>query len=136
MRSLNRILQLALWPLLSACATPVTGPLEVSAWGGEGVSLTVTAAGAQLEFDCATGAVPNRILLDSGDFSLVGTVTLEHGGPVREGEPPDVHPASFDGSVAGNRMKLTVAIHDPLIDYEPTQYELFKGAPPMLRKCL
>jgi len=53
------------------------------------------------------------ILLDaSGTFEATGTHVFEHGGPIREDEEPDEHPALYQGSVRGSVMTLSVTITD------------------------
>jgi hypothetical protein len=82
-------------------------------WGGGQVSMSVTDAGATLEFSCAHATIDESLALDSeGRFDVTGTYVREHGGPIREGEVPDAHPARFAGSVAGSTMTLTITLSE------------------------
>jgi hypothetical protein len=84
------------------------GPLAQGSWAGQHISLEVSVEGAIAEFDCAHGAVSQRISLDRrGRFNVPGTYIAEHGGPVREGQQAD-SPVQFTGKVTGERMYLTV----------------------------
>jgi hypothetical protein len=85
------------------------GPLAPGSWGGQHISLEVTAEGAIAEYDCAHGTISQKISLDRrGRFNVPGTYTAEHGGPVREGQQADSVPVQFTGRVSGKRMYLTV----------------------------
>ena len=83
--------------------------LAIGAWGGEHISLEVTADGAITEYDCAHGTISQRISLDRrGRFNVPGTYIAEHGGPVREGQQANSIPVQFNGRVSEKRMHLTV----------------------------
>ena len=104
-------------------------------WGGDHVELVATDTGATLEYDCAHGAIAGRILTDeSGRFTATGTHVREHGGPIREGEIPDAHPASYTGDVRGDRMTLTVRETDSGTVLGP--FTLMRGVSGRLMKCL
>ena len=82
-------------------------------WGGAGIRLDVSADGAIIEYDCAHGTIDQPIVGDrNGRFTVTGTHVREHGGPIRVDEPPDRHPARYDGQVAGNSMRLSVTLTD------------------------
>jgi hypothetical protein len=84
------------------------GPLALGSWGGQHISLEVTADGAIAEYDCAHGTISQKISLDRrGRFNVAGTHVAEHGGPVREGRQADI-PVQFTGRVSEKRMYLTV----------------------------
>jgi hypothetical protein len=85
------------------------GPLAAGSWGGQHISLEVTAEGAIAEYDCAHGTISQGITLDQrGRFSVQGFHVSEHGGPVREGQQADRIPVQFTGRVSDKRMYLTV----------------------------
>ena len=118
------------------CADEVSGPLTPGTWGGVGVHLEVTSTGAEAEFDCATGAIPTPIRLDAdGRYSVAGTFTLEHGGPVREDEEPDVRDAVYRGRLRGGVLALAIDVVG-LGETGPITYELRFGDAGRLRKCL
>ena len=121
--------------LLLACQSDPTGPLGSGSWGGTGASLVVTADSAMFEFDCAHGSIEERIVPNAdGGFDVAGIYVREHGGPIREGEAPDSHPARYLGRVGGSRMTLTVTLTD---DPKFTaSYTLRQGEPPQVYKCL
>jgi hypothetical protein len=85
------------------------GHLALGFWGGEHISLEVTADGAKAEYDCAHGTISQRVTLDRrGRFTVPGSYVAEHGGPVREGEQADSIPVQFTGRVSDKRIYLTV----------------------------
>jgi hypothetical protein len=101
--------------LLTAYASAAGGhqgrerPLPPGSWGGQHISLEVTADGAITEYDCAHGTISQRISLDRrGRFNVPGTYIAEHGGPVRESQLADSIPVQFAGRVSEKRMHLTV----------------------------
>jgi hypothetical protein len=103
-------------------------------WGGEHISLEVTAQGGQVEYDCAHGTIDQKIVPDArGRFDLRGTHVREHGGPVRKDETADSHPARFAGHVKGDTMTLTVTESDTkeLVG----TFTLVYGQRPQLTKC-
>lgn len=103
-------------------------------WGGEGVSLRVTATGATLEFDCAHGAILQPIRPNAdGTFSTSGTFTPEHGGPIQKNNPPSDLPATYHGSIQGDSMHLEIEL--TVKDYAPSSLALTRGAAGHLRKC-
>ena len=126
-------LLLAAW----ACSGSPTMPsLPVGPWGGDHISLTVSAASTHVEFDCASGDIPGPITVDArNDFDISGTITREYGGPITEPPPPpDQHPAAYSGSVNGDTMLLTVQLTDSqtLIGI----FTLTRGSPGRLVRCV
>src|ERR1700681_1106258 len=64
-----------------------TKGLPVGLWGGEHISMQVTAHRTTVEYDCAHGTIDQRIALDRrGRFNVPGIHVAEHGGPVRQNE--------------------------------------------------
>ena len=111
---------------LPACADGPTAADLIGDWGGEHVALTVTPAGGSLEFDCAHGTIDEPIRpRANGTFDGAGVYVREHGGPIREDEPPDSHPARYVGRIDGSRMILTVALTDG--EEWTAQYTLRQG---------
>lgn len=104
-------------------------------WGGDHVLMTVTASGAHLEFDCAHGDIPGAIEVDSQDrFAVAGTWVREHGGPVRQDEPADSHPAMYAGSETDTRMVLTIQLSDS--NTAIGTFTLDRGVSGRIFKCL
>lgn len=113
----------------------VTGPVAAGEWGGVGVSLVATEQGAQLEFDCALGEISEPLALDSeGGFTLDGSFTPEHGGPVREDEVLESEPATYAGVVDGDQMMLTIHLFERGTISGPFTLERDRTA--LLHKCL
>ena len=92
---------------------PVGTAVLEGSWGGVHIGMEVAGKGTDIEFDCAHGTISERLVLDrEGRFRAKGTYVREHGGPIREGETPVSHPASYSGNVRGKAMTLTVALTD------------------------
>jgi len=99
------------------------------------VSLLVTEAGGSLEYDCAHGKVGQPFVADSaGRFDLMGTHTREHGGPIREDEEADTHPARYSGTTDGRTMTLTVTLLDS--GEQVGTFKLTRGEAGRILKCL
>jgi hypothetical protein len=107
----------------------------VGAWGGRGMGMIVTDAGAALEFDCAHGTIdqairPNR----SGRFTAPGSFTAEKPGPVGAGPPPPAQRARYTGQIRGKQMTITGALVKSRRKVGP--YLVTHSQPPRLTKCL
>ncbi|MBE0593909.1 MAG: hypothetical protein IH616_16070 [Gemmatimonadales bacterium] len=119
----------------TACAESPAAPLLSGEWGGDHIGLVVSATGANLEYDCAYGTIDSPIDLHrSGSFVASGTHTFEHGGPIREGELPDIHPAEYRGWVIGSTMTLTVTLTDTTRTVGT--FTLRRGGNPLVFKCV
>jgi hypothetical protein len=121
---------------LASCDTSITAPEMVGEWGGEHILLIVSLSGSTVEYDCAHGTIEGSIATDNdGSFTLSGTHVREHGGPVREDEIPDEHPAQYQGWTNGRgMMSLTVTLIDT--GESMGTYWLWLGEQPQLFKCL
>ena len=123
-----------------ACRTPTMDVSEgdrlaSGIWGGDRIQLNIESAGATTEYDCAHGTIDQPIDLDAkGRFSAAGTHVFEHGGPIREGEKPNTHPARYTGQVDGGAMSLTVTLTDSGQDVGT--FALKRDVSPRLHKCL
>ena len=118
----------------SACAgmpaSPSTTPEGL--WGGDHISMTVTATGARIELDCAHGDIFVR--LPAAPFSVAGTFVREHGGPIRDGEIPNSRPAVYSASSSADKMTLTVRITDT--NEMIGTFTLTRGVSGRVVKCL
>ena len=104
-------------------------------WGGDHISLKIMGDGAALEFDCAHATIVQPIELDAHNrFDVRGEYVRERGGPLRDGEKPETHPALFSGEVSGDKMTLKVKLTDTGATL-PT-FTLNKGGVPQITKCL
>jgi hypothetical protein len=110
------------------------GRVAEGLWGGARLRLSVTGEGAQLEFDCAHGAISVPLRIDAGGrFDLPGTYTREGPGPIRIGRVPAARPARYAGRVEGARMTLSVRLEGA--DKPLGEYTLKRGAEGRIVKC-
>ncbi len=102
-------------------------------WGGEHLELEVTAEGATLDFDCATGTIALPLTVDAqGNFKVKGTFTRERPGPVmRDGNQPAA--ATYSGNITGETLQLTVAAGPQ--SQGMGDYVLTRGKPGQVMKC-
>jgi hypothetical protein len=104
------------------------------AWGGQHVAVSVSASGADLEFDCAQGHIVGVIALDErGRFDVEGLYTPLRGGPAIN-PPPDPHAARYRGSTDGRGLTFTVTVADAGFTAGPFTVTL--GVPPRVFRCL
>jgi len=104
-------------------------------WGGDHVTMEVTATGATLEFDCAHARIDEPITVDrNGRFSVRGTYAAERGGPVRDTEDDRTRPAQFAGRVSGKTMSLTISAATG--GEALGSFSLEHGKNGVVRKCL
>ncbi len=109
-----------------------TGTLPARVWGGQGIQMTVTDAGADLDFDCASGQITEPLALDAqGHFDVRGTFSAEHGGPVRPDEVDAGRAARYTGQVQDKTMTLTITAGEEKIG----TYTLTRDRRAKLVKC-
>src|SRR5262245_25550406 len=109
----ERLLIGAIVSLAAACSPTAPSRVATGVWGGDHIRLDVAAGGAVAEYDCAHGTIDEPLIVDSSRrFSAAGTHTFEHGGPIRSDEPPNRHPARYEGQIAGETLQLVVTIVD------------------------
>jgi len=118
----------------ATCRSTPTGPVAPGDWGGEHIGLTVAQKGATLEYDCAHGTIEEPLVATEGRFTALGTHTREHGGPVREGELAETHPARYEGRIDGETMTLEVTLTDS--GEKLGTFKLVRGQSPRVFKCL
>jgi hypothetical protein len=121
----------------ASCGGSTTGPSRLSAgvWGGDHISMTVGASDTHLEFDCALGDIPSVPTVDrQGQFVIAGTYVRGHGGPIRQGELPDSHPAIYSGLVSSQAMTLTIQLSDT--NESIGAFKLVSGVTGSVFKCL
>lgn len=116
----------------------MTGPdsprLRAGTWGGEHVALTVTDAGARVEFDCAHGEIRTPVAVDAaGHLAVAGVYVQEQGGPVRLGEEPEEKPARYTGRLTGDTLTFEVILTES--KQTVGSFTAVHGVAPRLRKC-
>ena len=122
----------------SLCAQAQTNSSALGAagsvWGGDHVKLEVTAEGATLDFDCASGTIAGPLTADAqGKFTVKGTFTRERPGPVMRDNPNTAAAATYSGTITGNTMRLNITAgsqNDSMGDYV-----LVRGQPGKVFKC-
>ncbi|HEX3250904.1 MAG TPA: hypothetical protein VHS05_15835 [Pyrinomonadaceae bacterium] len=106
--------------------------ISTGLWGGQHISMKVGAKSATIEYDCANGVIDGPLVVDAhGDFSLRGTHRAERGGPIRADESSNGQPATYTGTIEGNKMTLTLKVGDG----EAETFILEKGKEGELFKC-
>lgn len=104
-------------------------------WGGQGISLEINDSGAEINYDCAHGTITGKVIPDrEGKFTAKGFHVREHGGPVREEEKADGQPVTYQGSIEGETMTLTVTLSETKETIG--SYTLTRGKSGRIRKCL
>jgi len=113
--------------------------LPAGTWGGDHVSLTVSEKGAELDFDCATGAITGPVSVgDNGAIDVAGTYTQERPGPVTLENQTKHAAAKYTGKVtvepAGERrLSFEIKLTDPEKTIGPFVVTL--GKEPRVFKC-
>ena len=116
---------------LGQSSTAALGPVGTT-WGGDHLELDVTADGATLAFDCASGAITHSLSVDAqGKFHARGTFTAERPGPVMR-DSPGATQATYTGTIQGDTMHLVVSSGNP----QPYgEYVLTRGRHGHVIKC-
>ena len=127
---------LAVATLLAACGGPLEPSDLVGTWGGAHVEVTFDSGGSgAVQYDCAHGRMASPITLTAdGALQASGEHVREQGGPVRDGEVMDTHPARYAGRVRGDRLTFTVTLADSSTILGP--YTVYRGEPSQLFRCL
>ncbi|HET6975304.1 MAG TPA: hypothetical protein VFI24_03200 [Pyrinomonadaceae bacterium] len=114
-------------------STPVSQRKLTGLWGGQGISMEVTEAGATLDFDCASGAITESIVPDSaGKFSAKGRFARQRPGPTRE-DDVEGQPATFSGVLDGENLTLEITLAQN--SEKMGQFKLAHGKTGRIRKC-
>jgi hypothetical protein len=130
---------LAAW-LIGAAPTPTPpagSPARVASgrWGGAGIAIEVTASGAKIEFDCASGTIDAPLVLDAeGRFDLPGTFLRQRPGPTRMGdEDREGESVRYSGRLEGDT--LTLELHAPKQRHGTPAFSAVLGRTPRLHRC-
>jgi hypothetical protein len=136
-RGLESVMRVSPLLFLLACASNPGGASRLDQvprgdWGGAHVRLTVTDAGAQVEFDCAHGSLDEPLVLDASDrFDVKGTLVGE-AGPIRKDDTQNAQPARYRGETDGQNMSLEVTLEGGA---SGGTFSLAKGGRASLVKC-
>ena len=107
---------------------------QTTTWGGDHIEMEITADGARLEFDCATGAIGERVNPDGhGAFKVKGTFTPESPGPVRDDAVPRALKATYSGTIKDDAMSLRLEIEGE--EGPGRTFSLVRDRPGNVRKC-
>ena len=127
-----RSLTIVLIACVIGCGLP-TAPSVLGDWGGREASLTLARSGGTLSYPCGAGTMDSAWTLGPGG---VFTATGQHffgGGPMPvQGRPP--HPASYSGTVDGDRLTLSVTLTD--LNQTLGPFHLVRGGPPVPEMCV
>jgi hypothetical protein len=108
--------------------------LDNGTWGGLHIQFEVKEGAVNIEYDCAHGSIAGPLTIDrEGRFNWRGTYTRERGGPIRMNQKVDDQPATYSGSLAGDKMKLTVKLEDSSV--EPQTFTLERDKVGRVFKC-
>ena len=134
----GRLLAILFLQALACSGVPVrrTGGERVPAgtWGGDHVELTVTASGAHLEFDCASGDIAQPLTTDdSGSLDVEGVFARERPGPIRVGEEPARVRARYSGRLTKTTLTFDVTLVDSKED--AGRFTVALGEAARIRKC-
>jgi predicted SnoaL-like aldol condensation-catalyzing enzyme len=110
--------------------------IPLGEWGGDRIAIVTHDTGATIQYDCAHGSIDEPIVVnnDTGRFDVRGTHVYEHGGPIRQDEPPNDHPARYTGVISGNVMTMTVTTTDE--NKTIGTYTAYLGKQSRIHKCL
>ena len=114
------------------------GPAKVvpnGVWGGEHIRIEVSANGADIEFDCATGTISQPLVLDSqGRFKLQGTYKADTPAPAAAdgGSTGSGVTVTYTGTLSGSSLRLEVSIEGQDM---PRTFDLVQGDQGHLAKC-
>ena len=119
-----------LFPAVLNSASEKPYRLATGAWGGDHVIMNVTANGAELEFDCASGEISEPINVDANaDFDVSGKYGGEHPGPTRDEDTSTL--VRYRGHIDHDSMNLTIVSGKETVG----SFTLTRGRDTILRKC-
>jgi len=107
--------------------------LSAGGWGGPHIRIQVEGSSATIDYDCAHGTITGPLTFDSkGRFSWRGTHMREGPGPIRVDQESG-SPATYTGSIKGDKMTLTVTLTDSkqVVD----TFTLTRGGKVRIFKC-
>jgi hypothetical protein len=133
LRTVLAIVALALGSTGEIAAAGAKGsPIAAGDWGGDHISMVVTAEGADLEFDCGIGHIQTPLVTDaSGQFKLKGTYRFDR--PAAAGTDENAgSEAIYTGKLKGDTLKLEMEI---VGQPDHVFFQLERGQQGRLTKC-
>lgn len=101
-------------------------------WGGEHIRMEISKDGAEIEFDCASGAINTTIALDAkGEFRVEGKFRRQVPAPAQASEKAGTN-AIYFGTLHGDTLLLQVSVSG--VDGVQS-FSLVKGDEGRLAKC-
>lgn len=100
--------------LLFSCAKSQTLSPDVPLlgnWGGQGIALVASEKEVNLNFDCGTGVIPQKVVLSSNKFSEKGTYTQEMG-VIPVNYEPKPKPVLYEATLANDTLTLVMKSED------------------------
>ena len=119
--------------MAAACGGSAGGPDRVpeGPWGGEHVALVVRGSGADVDLDCAHGAITVPLRLEpDGSFRLPGYYVRDVGPAL---DPESRLPAAYFGRFDGREITLSFTLVDDGSGAGP--FTALPGAPAELEEC-
>ena len=97
----------------AACAGSATEPDATDEWGAPHLAMVLTEDGGTLEYDCAHGTIDAGWTVSAeGLLTGTGQHFQERGGPIAEDEVLEPRPASYEGLLRGDDLRLTITLTD------------------------
>ncbi|MFN8579607.1 MAG: hypothetical protein U0163_01320 [Gemmatimonadaceae bacterium] len=120
--------------LAASCRSFEPGVALVGTWGGQDISLELTATGGTISHGCAGGSLAEPLVPDnSGRVHATGEEVAGMGAPPPPGYIPPRYAVRYDGRVDGNRLTLTVTpIDNPSL---AAKYTAVRGRAPQIYYC-
>ena len=100
--------------LLFSCAKSQTLSPDVPLlgnWGGQGIALVASDKEVNLNFDCGTGVIPQKVILSSNKFSEKGNYTQQMG-TIPVNYEPKPQPVLYEGTLASDTLTIVMKSED------------------------
>lgn len=101
--------------LLIACKKDdnlaISVPL-IGQWGGKGIQITASDTEVTFDFDCASGLINRKVMVNSNQFSERGTFTPSAGNRPIIGDAPKPQNVFYEAKIAGNDINLDIKSED------------------------
>jgi hypothetical protein len=82
-----------------------------SSWGAVGISFIIGENDVEIEYDCASGKIEQRLMMnEQGSFSADGVYIRQYPGAIRLKLLPKRQPARYEGTISGHTMTLKTTL--------------------------